>query len=610
MVDPFSKSIQAQMFKYHGTSKASDEITIVDIDTRSLHELGQWPFPRDYMGKVLENLTAAGAGIIGIDVVFSSPDRLSPKTFAARLNLEGDFFDSDAYLAEVLSRTPTILGYFFDFEKNNYQSAPFLPIEIIADKPLDSLDSIPEAIGVDRSIDIISSAAYSSGFFNVLEHTAIYISKMPLIIKFDKGYYTSLAFEMLRIAYGSSSVHLHYDDVLKGVELGDLSIPTDAFSRINLNYRGEGFTYKYLSFVDVYNNDFNSSDIEGKFILIGTSDYGLNDRVNTLYDSQMPGVEVHATVIDNILNQDFLYTPENAHVIVILVIFAFTLLFGFFFYRVSLLFSFLSALIFLSILVYMTYFSMFEYGIIFDIFYPIISLFFTLLFLSLSKFYDENQQKSLIRDKFSKKVSSAVVDDILKNSALNFEGVDRELTIFFSDIRGFTPLSEKLNDSKKLIKLLNRYMEPMIDDIIEHKGTVDKLIGDAVMAYWNAPTRCENHAEFAVSSALSQLEKLVELNIELKKEFDVTIKIGIGIHTGDCVVGEMGSHDRSDYTIIGDNVNLASRIEGLCKNYDQTLLISKSTKDLLGDEYLATKIDSVVVKGKSEAVDIYSVKRR
>jgi adenylate cyclase len=219
----------------------------------------------------------------------------------------------------------------------------------------------------------------------------------------------------------------------------------------------------------------------------------------------------------------------------------------------------------------------------------------------------EKKQKEFIKNKFSKKVSLEVVNDLLLNNTDSFKAKEKEITIFFSDIRGFTNISEQLDSPQRLIDLLNAYLEPMTTIIINHKGTIDKFIGDAVMAYWNAPNKLKNHPDLSVQTAIKQIDTLQELNKTLQSEFGVSLKIGIGIHTGLAVVGEMGSKGRSDYTIIGDNVNLTSRIEGLTKYFGAKILISQDTKNMLEEAYNFKYVASVVVKGKTSSIDLYEV---
>jgi adenylate cyclase len=252
---------------------------------------------------------------------------------------------------------------------------------------------------------------------------------------------------------------------------------------------------------------------------------------------------------------------------------------------------------------------MFYYEIVLNIVYPIMSVFTTILTLFVIKLFFESRQKDQILGKFSRKVSPAVAQTLIKSGNVDFSAEDKEVTIFFSDVRNFTTISEGFESAHKLIEYLNRYMSPMSEIIINHEGTIDKYIGDAIMAYWNAPLDVSHHADHALQSALEQLAQLDILNEDLKKDGLPHIAIGIGIHTGDAVVGEMGSIDRSDYTIIGDSVNLASRVEGLCKQYKAEILITEATKSRLKKKYNMKKVDSVTVKGKSRPVTIYQVLR-
>ena len=251
---------------------------------------------------------------------------------------------------------------------------------------------------------------------------------------------------------------------------------------------------------------------------------------------------------------------------------------------------------------------LFTYGVILDILLPLIALFLTMIMTLLLRFIFTSQDKRHIQQAFSKKVSPAVMNDIMSNETQALlEPKEKNVTIFFSDIRSFTTISETIGNPTRLIQLLNEYMTPMVDIIIKHKGTIDKFIGDAIMAYWNAPIDVENHADHAVQSALEQLTRLRELNQGIKEQYDTIIDIGIGIHTGDVTIGEMGSSGRSDYTIIGDNVNLASRLEGLCKPYGVKLIISEATKNALKASYFIRELDWVKVKGKTKPVTIFEV---
>ena len=601
--------ITSLFLKSQKTKEVSKFVAIVDIDAESIKKLGQWPFSRDIIAQALINLTNAEVGIIGFDIVFSDSDRLSPDLMAKQLNVKGNFANNDKILAKILEQTPVILGYFFDMMKKNSKNPP----QLLADIKIQNsknLNYFNKAKGVVDNIDILKNSAYSEGYFNLTNITNGIVDSTPLFINYEDKLYPSLALEMLRVASNEETINVINSDLgVVGVELGNAYIPTNPHAEIKLNFRGKGFSYPYLSFYDILSNNFNPEDVKGKFIIIGTSDIGLNDLVTTIYDSSMPGVEIHATTIDNILSNDFFYTPIDKYTYTMLLIFFFSIIVGLVLYILPASFTFITFLSSFSILIYVNYYLIFTKQIIIGFSAPFISLFLTTGIFAILSYYFENIQRKKIFNKLSSKVSKSVADEILKHDEDILSVEKKEVTVLFSDIRGFTTLGEELQDPQKLIEILNRYMSPMVDAITEFNGTVDKFIGDAIMAYWNAPLPHVKHADMAVKSALFQLKKLDKLNIELKKEFGIELRIGIGINSGEAIVGEMGSQGRSDYTLIGDSVNLASRVEGLTKKYKCSLIITQQTKNLLQDEYEIHKLDVVNVKGKKEQTTIYEVKR-
>ncbi|NEW60894.1 adenylate/guanylate cyclase domain-containing protein, partial [Sulfurovum sp. bin170] len=347
---------------------------------------------------------------------------------------------------------------------------------------------------------------------------------------------------------------------------------------------------------------------EGRFLLVGTSAIGLADIKATPMDPLMPGVEAHANVIDSILANDFISIPNDAPVINLLII-ALTVL------STALIFYFLTSWLIIPAWIGYIYgmyllFNMllFGEGIIVNIIFPLLTFILTTFIILLMRFIFANRLKQQFQEAFSRKVSPAVMHDIMTNETKNLlEPKEKLVTIFFSDIRSFTSISESIGNPTRLISLLNKYMTPMVENIVAHHGTIDKFIGDAIMAYWNAPTDVKDHPDMAVQSALEQLAMLKELNVDIEKEYQTTIDIGIGIHVGSVTIGEMGASGRSDYTIIGDNVNLASRLEGLCKPYGAKLIISEATKDLLKEDYIFRELDKVSVKGKTSSLIIFEV---
>ena len=596
-------------FLIRGPEKADNNIVIIDIDEKSIKALGQWPWERNKIAQILQNLTYKNTGIIGLDIVFAEKDKTSPIHFIKKLHLKNiQAADYDKELAQTISSTPTILGYQFDFQYTNNHNPPSIPA-IFIEKNRQKQEFLPVAKGVLTNLNILQNAAYSSGYINNIPDEAGMIRSVPLIIKYQNQLFTSLALEMYRIAINAKKVIVKYSQAgVESVTLQKENIPVDRFAKLYINFRGPSKSYKYLSAIDIFNNKFDKQEIEGKFILIGTSAYGLMDLRATPMDNVLAGVEVHANIIDNLLHHDMLQRPVYEEIInimmIIFIIFLIVLIYSQFRFFI---FIFLSLLTTYGIFYFIYYILFIHYTILNSIF-PLLSIIFSLISTLAIKYLFEYRQKVMIKNSFSKKVSKQVMEDLLKNpDSSHLSAKELEVTIYFSDIRNFTTISEQLHSPKKITKFLNYYMTNMVKIIEKNSGTIDKFIGDAVMSYWNAPIHVTNHADKAVTTALEQINLRDTLNKSIHKEFGFNVDYGIGINTGLAVVGEIGSKGRSDYTIIGDSVNLASRLEGLCKAYKVRLIVSEFTKEKLTSEYVMQLLDIVKVKGKSEPIKIYEV---
>ncbi|MDN5049015.1 CHASE2 domain-containing protein [Aliarcobacter butzleri] len=609
--DSLDNRLRDYLFTIRGELPHNQNVVIVDIDETSIKSLGQWPWSRDKLAKMLENLTLANVGIVGLDIVFAEEDRTSPHKILQDLKIyKKDVPNYDLEFSNVVENSPVILGYQFDLVKKDNTNAkvPQIPaIFIEKDKPQDKSYLI-EAYNTILNIPQIQDKAYSSGFFNNIPDDTGIIRSVPLIISYDDTIYPSLALEVIRVINDTQKVVVQYDENgISNIVLDDVSIPTDRYGRMLINFRGPERSFKYISAIDIYNNNFDKSEIDGKIVLIGTSAAGLFDLRATPFDSIFPGVEVHANIIDNILMQDFIYKASWLDGANILIIFVLSII-------VVMLTTYTTfwanPIIFISFSIsylFLVYNLLFDYGIVLNILFPIATVLIASIMTTLFDYFYNIKKEEAIKAKFASKVSKNVMDDILKNIDKNeFSAKTKEVTIFFSDIRGFTNISEKL-DAKELISFLNRYMQPMSEIIIKYQGTIDKFIGDAIMAYWNAPIDIKNHCDLALKASLEQLEVLEKLNVELQKENLPKIDIGIGLNTGTVIVGEMGSSLRSDYTVIGDTINLGSRVESLCKYYDSKLNISNFTKDKLQEKYIFRFLDLVKVKGKNEPVEIWQV---
>ena len=604
----FDNRLRDFMFVSRGELPKSKHVVIVDIDEKSLKKYGQWPWSRDIFAKLLYKLGDASAGIIGLDIVFAEKDRSSPNQFTDICKVpKKNIPNYDALLAQSFTQTPVVGGYIFTFEKTAEQNTPMVPAVFIEKGMQES--GVLKPKGVVLNIEQLQDSLYSSGFFNNTPDEEGMIRSVPLVMKYDGVIYPSLALEMVRIFTNTAKVEVRGDSAgVRNISLGKLQIPTDKFGRLLVNFRGAGHHFEYISATDILSGDFNRSKVEGKFVLVGTSAVGIFDLRSIPFDSAIAGVEIHANAIDNILQQDFLYQPADMLLYNLMIIFAIVLLFTLFFSYVKSWFIIPTAMLSLYGLYELFFWLLFSKGLALNLLFPLLAYLLTLLLSVGVDYILTSRQKEQAKRMLGKKVSPAVMEYLLKHSQEDLvSSKELEATIFFSDIRSFTSISEKIGSPDRLIHMLNAYMTPMVDIIVSKHGTIDKFIGDAIMAYWNAPLKVKNHADKAVQSAIEQIEMLVDINKKIEPEYAVEIAIGIGIHTGVVTAGDMGSQGRSDYTIIGDNVNLASRLEGLTKQYGAQILISKATHEQLNGEYKIRPIDLVEVKGKSEAVEIFEV---
>jgi adenylate cyclase len=612
-LDSIDNRLRDYLFSIRGEIPNSGSVIIIDIDERSLNTLGQWPWSRDKVAKILKNLTNSGVGIIGFDIVFPEEDNSSPHKVFKKYNIQRENIPNyDLNLSKMIANTPTILGYQFEFKEDNEhirQEPPSIPaIFIERNKSLGS-HHLLNATGTILNIPIIQDSGYSSGFFNNVPDVSGIIRSVPLVISFDDTIYPSLALEILRIVTDTKQVIINYDDEgVINISLNNISIPTDRHGRLLINYRGKERNFKYYSAIDIFNNKIDKKELEGKIALIGTSAAGLLDLRATPFESVYPGVEVHANVIDNIIEGDFISKEswiDGANIAIICILaFLVIMLITYTPYW----FNPFVPLLLIASSIFFLYEMLFTYGKVLNIFFPLLTIVLSSIVATLFDYFYKIKQEEAIKKKFASKVSKDVMDNLLKNIDSNeFQAMEKEVTVFFSDIRGFTKISEEMHSAKALISYLNQYMEPMSNIITKYEGTIDKYIGDAIMAYWNAPANVENHADKALQASLEQIKELKTLNKSLEEEKKPLIDIGIGLNTGQAIVGEMGSIGRSDYTVIGDSINLGARLESLCKYYNSKLNISNFTKMALKEEYVFRFLDLVRVKGKDEPVEIWQV---
>jgi len=625
VVNSFDNKLKDYMFIYRGVKEDSKSVVIIDIDEQSLKGLGQWPWPRNKIAKILENLTAAGAGVIGFDIVFAEKDQSSPHKVLNDLNMTVDNVpDYDAIFNTAVSQTPTVLGYQFELEEKKYIKKEDLniPALIIEKNRAEGNDRLINAKGTILNHLELQESAYTSGFFNNIPDDSGVVRSVPMVIRYDGQIYPSLALEIIRIASGINKVFINYSELgVENIQIGDFLIPTDRHGRLVVNYRGPTKTFHYISAIDIYNGSFDSADIEGKVAIVGTSAAGLNDLRAIPFESVYPGVEVHANAIDNILTGDFLSRPNWIDGANLIIIFFLAILAIFLVSFTPFWFNPIALFLLIALSLYASFQALFSNGLIINTFLPLITIMIATLVATFLDYVFEVKNEAIIKKKFASKVSPDVMESLLDNPDSDvFSAMSKEITVFFSDVRGFTNISEAMPNAQILIEFMNEYMDPMTDIIIKEQGTVDKFIGDAIMAYWNAPGHVPDHADKALIATLNQLHALKNLNAKLRLDsrFEDVVKmcdakkipiidIGIGLNTGVAIAGEMGSSQRSDYTVIGDPINLGARLESLCKYYGSRCNISEFTKAQLKGNYIFRHLDKVLVKGKSEPVNIWQV---
>lgn len=632
-------------FLSRGRLKPATEVVLAVIDEKSLDEEGRWPWPRSKVARLVKRLSDDGAKVIAFDIFFSEPDENSNlmlihdierrigslKLDHPRLSLflEGRKMeaDNDQALARTIraAKTPVILGYFFHMSEADNFRIP--PEEIRRQLDLISSSKYPliiyenqetepspfiKAHAPEGNLEMFTKATPYSGYVNMLgdEEDGI-LRWMPLITQCGENIFPALPVLCSWLYLGEPQLMVKVAGFgVQGIQMGEQRfIPTDENGKMLINYLGPEKTYPHLSVTDILKGRIPRGTFQDKIVLLGVTAIGIYDVRNTPFSttSTYPGLEAHATVVDNILNGQFLDKPKWAMIYDLLAILFLGVLSGVVLPRLTAIkgICFFSALFVAHLIAARWLFV--RFGIWINIVYPLLALFLTYTCLTVYRYFTEERKRKQIKGAFSFYVSSSVVNEMLQHpERLKLGGDKRDLTVLFSDIRGFTTISEGLTP-EDLVHLLNEYLTIMTNVVFKYDGTLDKYIGDAVMAIFGAPVERENHPANACHTALEMMEELKKLNEKWIKEGKKPLDIGIGINTGMMMVGNMGSDQRFDYTVMGDAVNLSSRLEGANKNYKTNILISESTYERVKDDFFCMELDSVRVKGKTKPVKIYQL---
>jgi adenylate cyclase len=605
--------------------KTARPVTIVDIDEKSLAKLGQWPWPRTRIADLVANLTKLGAVVIAFDVIFSEPDRLNPDAAADTFrNLDEATREklralpsNDQVFADTMKRARVVLGE-SGLPMVLSEPDPTLPVTGLAMLGEEPQRFMFKFRGLLRNTAVLEKAAAGRGLLTINPERDGIVRRVPMIMQAQGTTMPSLSFEMLRVVTGTDTIFIKADLAgLTSIGVKGFQIPTDRNGQLWVHFAHYDPAL-YVSATDVLEGTVRPEMIKNKLILVGTSAVGLNDIKTTPVSASMPGVEIHAQVLEAALTKSLLAQPPHgpllefgAALVLGLLVIAFAPMFG----PVTLV---IVGALFASLLVGTSWYYYTQHRLLVDFTYPLLStttIYLTLIFTS---FVREQAQRRQIRSAFGQYLSPALVAQLAQSpEKLVLGGESRDMTIMFSDVRGFTTISEAFkHDPQGLTTLMNRFLTPLTNAILARKGTIDKYMGDAIMAFWNAPLDDKEHELNGCEAALDMLERIDALNKIREVEAQETgitfipINVGVGLNTGSCVVGNMGSDLRFDYSVLGDTVNLASRLEGQTKEYGFSIIVGSRTAMAVKEKFAILELDFIMVKGKKEPEVIYAIAGR
>ncbi|SHG22262.1 CHASE2 domain-containing protein [Bradyrhizobium erythrophlei] len=604
---------------------AKSPVTIVDIDEASLAKIGQWPWSRTLLADMVSDLTKLGAVAIAFDVIFAEPDRLNPDVAADSFrNLDEEtraklraLPSNDQVFADAMRHSRVVLGEsgLSEPRADLDTSLPVTGLAMLGEDPQRFMIQFP---GLLRNTPVLEKAAAGRALLTIRPERDGIVRRVPMIMLAQGVTMPSLSFELLRVITGTDTIFIKSDQAgIKSVGVKGFQIPTDANGQLWVHFGHRDPTI-YVSAKDLLASDVPSEKIKGKLVLIGTSAVGLNDIKTTPVSPAMPGVEIHAQVLESALTQAVLSQPSYGIALEFFAALALgilVLIFAPTFGPVTL--AAIGAL-FATLLIGTSWYFYAHYRLLIDFTYPLLSttaIYLTLIFTS---FVREQAQRRQIRSAFGQYLSPALIEQLAQSpEKLVLGGEEREMTIMFSDVRGFTTISESYkSDPQGLTTLMNRFLTPLTNAILARKGTIDKYMGDAIMAFWNAPLDDKEHQLNACEAAVDMLERIDELNKVREQEAQqgghvyIPINVGVGLNTGTCVVGNMGSDLRFDYSVLGDSVNLASRLEGQSKEYGFPIIVGSKTALAAKEKFAILELDFIMVKGKKEPEVIYAIAGR
>lgn len=640
VIDRLELNLLDWRFRLRGPIEPEIPIAIIAIDARSLDEFGRWPWRRSVIAQLIDRLSAVGVIAIGVDVVFAEPetppeieplravlqtltaDRKGSGPVVAALDKAIAAADTDVLLEHSIAESNrTVLGFFFrtGIGEGLARSPEELEQEarrvrrsryIVRGEPPEGLSApLLTCEDVEPSLDAFNQAARRMGFVNAIKDADGAVRRAALVASCAGGLYPSLSVATLEVALGRRAMVVWGPHGLEAIRLGDLVIPVDEGGRTLVNYLGPAQTFPHYSAADVALGRIDDAKLEGHIVLLGPTEIGMRDTHATPFNRAAPGVEVHATLLHNFLTgevlrqSDSLVLAELGAMVVSGLLMAFLVpILG------SALRGALFAILILGGMVGGSVYAFIEHGIWLNLAYPGLTVVVVYLTVAVTQSATEEAQARWIRQTFATFVPPDVVAEMIERpDSFVVGGQRKDLSLLFSDIRGFTTISEDLG-AEDTTSLLNQYLTPMTEIVFGSRGTLDKYIGDAVVAFWGAPLPVTDHPLHAAQAALAMQEAVRDMRENRQDLRGASrLQIGIGIHSAEVNVGMMGSALRFDYTVTGDGVNLCARLESLTKQYGAEILTSQDLVKRLPPGFLLRELDSIRVKGKRDAVLVFEL---
>jgi adenylate cyclase len=605
--------------------KTARPVTIIDIDEKSLAKFGQWPWPRTRIADMIINLSRLGAAAIAVDVLFPEPDRLNPDAVAdsmryldeaTRIRLR-TLPSNDQILGDAIKRSRVVLGETGLGEVNPQldKTFPVTGIAMLGEDPQPFLFDFP---GLLRNVKPLEEAAAGRGLLTIRTERDGIVRRVPMMLLAQGAMMPSLSFEILRVVTGTPTIIVKSDQTgIKSVGVRGFEVPTDRNGQLWVHFARQDPSI-YVSAADVLDGSIPVDKVDHKLVLIGTSAVGLNDIKTTPVSSVMPGVEIHAQVLEAALTKSLLSRPTSIIVVELLA----AIVLGILVIILAPMFGPVALVaigaLFATLVIGTSWYFYSQQRLLIDLTYPLLSTTAVYLTLIFSSFVREQRQRKQVRGAFAQYMSPVLVEQLAQSpEKLVLGGEEREMTIMFSDVRGFTSISESYkHDPQGLTALMNRFLTPLTNAILARKGYIDKYMGDAIMAFWNAPLDDKVHELNACEAAVDMLERVDELNqareqeaLEEGRPF-IPLNVGVGLNTGTCVVGNMGSDLKFNYSVLGDSVNLASRLEGQSKEYGFPIIVGSKTALAVKEKFAILELDFIMVKGKKEPEVIYAIAGR